>query len=133
MQLCISLNSKITFGPDLSLLWSVKYKLESTSKPQSDINFNAFRPKIRTTVFCGWCGQAKRSDKMKLHCETVHNAVDMALEHHEESKHPAYENETDYILSYHDVEPILKKDYVPWKQPDKKRSLNGDFGAPFPT
>ena len=78
--------------------------------------FSSFSPKRRTFVFCSWCGVAKRSDKLKWHCQTVHNAPDRALGLHENPKRNAYVNQSDYMNKYPNVNPVPKIGYEPYKR-----------------
>jgi hypothetical protein len=52
------------------------------------------------TVFCGYCGTAKRSDRLEVHCQSVHNASVWALRENERPKVPCFANWKEYIEQY---------------------------------
>ena len=77
--------------------------------------FQTFRQRRRIYVFCAWCGVDKRSDKLKDHCESVHNCHDRALGQHEEPKRPIYKKPLEYIASYPTIIPSNTELYKPYR------------------
>ena len=75
-------------------------------------------------MFSYWCGEEKRSDKLRSHCLHVHNAEAKALEPHQKPKTPAYKNWKEFIASYPKVEPHRDPDMKIFRKPDRIHSIN---------
>ena len=80
--------------------------------------FVLFRAKHRTILFCYYCGFKFRIDKLKDHCENVHNDVVRALGDDEEPKLPLYTNWKEYTQKYPEVERELSPNAKIWKNPN---------------
>ena len=73
-----------------------------------------FRNKRRTWLFCYYCAKVQRHDRLKDHCNSIHNDVAICLTSAKPPEKPAYENWHEYVNNYPDTEPIDIKGYEPY-------------------
>lgn len=85
-------------------------------------------------VFCGFCGDDKRLDKLAEHCKTIHNELPFALTSTKAPVKPIHSNWSMYMENYPKVKPEPIKDYLPYvsEQQGTKSSAENikDSGGP---
>ena len=71
--------------------------------------YSSYRVRTKVTLFCHYCGIAKRTDRMKDHCNDDHNAGFRFLEYDTMPIYPQYKNWRDFIYGFPNVAPIKDK------------------------